>query len=94
MGRAARKKSQRLGRKLLGVRESYGLTQDEMLEKLGLAGRRFRSAISGYELGTREPSFDILLKYAELAGVWVDVLIDDHLDLPKKLPADHRKKLR
>jgi hypothetical protein len=34
----------------------------------------------------REPSLPTLLKYAEAAGVWVDVLIDDDLDLPDKLP--------
>jgi len=91
MGRAARKKPQRLGRKLVAIRESLGLTQDEMLEKLNLDGLRRRSAVSGYELGTREPSFDILLAYAELAGVYVDVLIDDRLNLPKNLPANQRK---
>jgi len=59
-----------------------------------LAGRRFRSAISGYELGTREPPLTILLQYAELAGVWLDILVDDALNLPKKLPADQRKQLK
>ncbi len=94
MGRAARPKSKRLGSKLLRIRESLGKTQEEMLEELGLAGRRFRSAISGYELGTREPPLTILLQYAELAGVWLDILVDDALNLPKKLPADQRKQLK
>ena len=44
-----------------------------------------RSAISGYELGTREPTLITLLKYARLAGVHMDVLVDDEMDLPKKL---------
>ena len=91
MGRAARPKSQELGNKLLAIRISLDKTQDEMLGELGLAGKRYRSAISGYELGTREPPLPILIRYAEIAGVWVDVLIDDRLDLPGKLPARQRK---
>jgi hypothetical protein len=29
----------------------------------------------------------VLLEYARLANVWVDVLIDDKVDLPAKLPS-------
>jgi hypothetical protein len=43
--------------------------------------------ISDYELGKREPPLPILLRYGRIAGVCVDVLIDDDLDLPAKLPA-------
>ena len=93
MGRAARPKSLELGNKLLAIRISLDKTQDEMLSELGLAGRRYRSAISGYELGTREPPLPVLIRYAEIAGVWVDVLIDDRLELPVKLPARQRKGL-
>ena len=91
MGRTARPKPRRLGEKLLEIRNSLGLSQDQMLERLGLARWLYRSAVSGYELGTREPPLPVLLKYAEIAGVWVDVLIDDELELPKKLPADQRE---
>jgi len=34
-------------------------------------------------LGTREPPLPILLRYARLAGISTDVLIDDDLKLPK-----------
>ena len=34
-----------------------------------------------------EPPLPVLLAYAKLAGVSTDVLIDDELDLPAKLPA-------
>jgi transcriptional regulator with XRE-family HTH domain len=91
MGRTARPKPYRLGEKLLKIRNSLDLSQDQMLERLGLAKWLYRSAVSGYELGTREPPLPVLLKYAEIAGVWVDVLIDDELELPKKLPADQRE---
>jgi transcriptional regulator with XRE-family HTH domain len=91
MGRTARPKPYRLGEKLLKIRNSLELSQDQMLERLGLAKWLYRSAVSGYELGTREPPLPVLLKYAEIAGVWVDVLIDDELELPKKLPAHQRE---
>ena len=94
MGRIARPKPQRLGEKLLKIRTSLSLSQDQMLELLGMADERFRSAVSGYELGTREPPLPILLTYAEIAGVWVDVLIDDDLELPRKLPGNQRKVMR
>lgn len=57
-----------------------------MIRHLGLDEDLTQSRISGYELGTREPSLITLLKYAKAAGVCVDLLIDDNLELPKKLP--------
>jgi len=87
VGRMARPKPRRLAEKLLQVRNALGLSQNGMLSRLGIDERLFRSAVSGYELGTREPPLPVLLKYAEVACVWVDVLIDDELDLPEKLPS-------
>ena len=94
MGRSARERPKRLAEKLLQVRLGLGLSQNQMLAKLDLHDKRSRTAVSGYELGTTEPSLLILLKYARLAGVIVDVLIDDELDLPKRLPATGRKSPR
>jgi transcriptional regulator with XRE-family HTH domain len=70
------------------------MTQEQMLVALRLDKKVFASAISGYELGTREPSLPVLLRYARLAGVVMDVLVDDKLDLPAKLPNCQRSKLR
>jgi len=81
-GRVARERPERLPEKLLQIRLSLRLSQNGMLRALDLKVER--SAISGYELGTREPTLITLLKYARLAGVHVDVLIDDEMDLPKK----------
>jgi transcriptional regulator with XRE-family HTH domain len=58
-----------------------------MLERLGFSEELFRSNISQYELGTREPPLPVLLQYARVANVYVDVLIDDDLEPPEKLPA-------
>jgi transcriptional regulator with XRE-family HTH domain len=55
-----------------------------MLVRLGQKGKLTHTAISGYELGTSEPSLLVLLKYARLAGVPMEVLVDDELNLPKQ----------
>ena len=92
MGRAPRPKPARLAEKLGHVRNALGLSQDEMLSRLGLSDTEgmFRSSISGYERGTREPPLPVLLEYARAANVSVENLIDDELDLPDELPASPR----
>lgn len=83
MGRASRPKPARLAEKLKAIRESLGLAQTEMLIRLGYPPdkREFRSIISAYELGKREPTLLDLLGYARLAGVTVESIIDDKLEL-------------
>ena len=83
MGRTARERPRKLAAKLLHIRKSLDLTQEQMLVALKLKKKVFASAISGYELGTREPTLPVLLRYARLARISSDVLIDDKLDLPK-----------
>ena len=90
MGITTRPKPRRLPEKLLHIRLALGLSQNEMLRHLGLGEGYFRSSISGYELGTREPPLPILLKYARAAEVYVDALIDDSIDLPERLPANQK----
>lgn len=87
MGSRARPKPARLSAKLLQIRLALDLSQDGMLRCLGLDESHFRSAISGYELGTREPPLQVLLAYARAANVYVDALIDDDRELPEKLPS-------
>jgi transcriptional regulator with XRE-family HTH domain len=86
MGRASREKPERLAEKLLQIRTALGLSQNGMLVRLGILEKSYRNYISDFELGVREPTLPVLLKYARTAGVYVDVLIDDELDLPDKLP--------
>lgn len=89
MGRAARRSANNLAKKLKLIREELGLSQNQILVKLGLKEEEglFRSSISGYELGTRIPPFKVLLAYGKLANVYVDVLIDDELTLPEQIPS-------
>ncbi len=86
MGKRARLKPTRLPEKLRHIRQRLGLSQNELIQRMGLTDILVQASISGYEWGTREPPLPVLLEYAEVAGVWVDVLINDHLDLPERLP--------
>jgi transcriptional regulator with XRE-family HTH domain len=87
MGKQTRKRPERLPDKLLEIRLKLGLSQNGMVRRLGLEDEIERDYISKYERGTLEPSLWVLLQYARAANVWADVLIDNDLDLPEKLPA-------
>jgi len=85
MGTKARRKPQRLAGKLIQIRTTLGLSQNEMIGRLSIEGMT-QNTISNYELGKREPTLMILLQYARVAGVPMEVLVDDDLDLPERLP--------
>ena len=80
MGRTRRNRPKRLGRKLLAIRKRLGMSQPEMCKALGL--KVHYSAVSNFELGTREPDLIVVLKYARLAKVSMENLVDDKLKLP------------
>ena len=87
MGVRPRQKPKRLPEKLLAVRTALGVSQVQMVKSLDAEGAIVPGQISEFETGKREPSLIILLQYARVAGLCVDSLIDDDLDLPAKLPA-------
>jgi transcriptional regulator with XRE-family HTH domain len=76
-----------LSEKLLRIRNAFGISQSDMLRRLGFEDDIWYTQISGYELGRSEPPLPILLQYARVANVYVEVLIDDNLDLPSELPS-------
>lgn len=83
MGRSHRKKPDRLAEKLLTIRKQIKLSQTELKEKLESSDYPiYKGDISNYELGKSEPPLVILLRYARLANIAVEILIDDELDLP------------
>ncbi|MDX6694802.1 MAG: Helix-turn-helix domain [Blastocatellia bacterium] len=82
-----RPKPERLAEKLRQIRLALGLSQTEMLKLLGFEEGMKYARISEYEQGIREPSLLTLLAYSRVAGVHMEVLADDELDLPAKLPA-------
>lgn len=86
----ARPKPKRLAEKLLAIRNALGLTQLEMFRRIGVEDSFTYNRISEYETGKREPHLKILLQYARLAGVYMEDIADDELDLPDKLPGNLR----
>ena len=93
MGRAKRVMPKRLGEKLSKIRESLGLTLEGLIEKLDCPEiPLYPASISMYESGKREPPLLVLLSYARLVNIIVDVLIDDKLNLPEQLPYQEKKR--
>jgi transcriptional regulator with XRE-family HTH domain len=82
MGSAKRSRPDNLANKLLLIRNKLDLSQTEIAEKLSNENISLRrSDISRYEIGAREPSLVILLRYARLAKVSMESLVDDEMDL-------------
>ena len=92
MGRKARPQPERLAEKLLQIRNALGLSQSEMFRRLDVEDFVSYKQLSKYELGITEPPLVVLLRYAKAANISTDVLIDDELDLPAKLPARLKSK--
>lgn len=79
----------RLGEKLLRVRQTLGLSQNELIARLGMTELVTQARVSTYESGVREPPLPVLLAYARQClggGAYLELLIDDDMELPDKLP--------
>ena len=89
MGSARRPRPERLPEKLLIIRSKIdgGLSQNEMIRKLGLENDIGQERISKYERGIIEAPWFVLCAYAELANIWLEVLVKDDLDLPDTIPS-------
>ena len=87
---SARPRPARLAEKLLQIRTALGLSQPDMFNRLGVEHLIDYTKISTYELGKREPPLMVLLEYARVANVLMEVLADDNLDLPQTLPSPTR----
>ena len=94
MGKGPRAKPVRLGEKLLQIREALGLSQNGMAKHLGVAETVPGKKIAEYEIGRREPSLLVLLRYARAAGVPMDDLVDDGIELRLKVRAIRTQKTR
>ncbi len=88
MARGARVRPERLPEKLLEIRLALGLSQSELLRRLGFEDVMDYRRISEFERGTTEPHLTVLLEYARAAGVHMEDIVDDELDLPEKLPGN------
>lgn len=92
-GKRKRPRPLRLHEKLRQIRQAYNLSQAEMVRRLSLTEELNPSDISAFERDpknkwSREPALPHLLRYARVAGMAVEILIDDELDLPSRLASD------
>jgi len=87
LGRSRRDQPIKLARKLREIRVGLGFTQEQMAAQLGRSKRSGPRPghVSEYEHGKRQPSVILILKYARLGGIPMEVLVDDALDLPGRL---------
>jgi transcriptional regulator with XRE-family HTH domain len=86
MGQRQRPRPKRLASKLRRIRAQLGLTQEQMAEALKhIESSPQPGHISEFESGRREPSLLFLLAVSRMAGVPMEDLVDDEIDLPDKL---------
>jgi transcriptional regulator with XRE-family HTH domain len=86
MGQSPRPRPRRLASKLRQIRTMLDLTQEQMADRLKhIESPPQPGHISEFENGRREPSLLFLLAVSRLAEVRMETLIDDELELPKKL---------
>lgn len=90
---SSRPRPKRLAEKLLTIRLRIdgGLSQNELINRLGLENELQQERISKYERNIIEPPLYVLCAYADAAGVYVEVLIKDTLELPEVLPTKINK---
>jgi transcriptional regulator with XRE-family HTH domain len=88
MGSKPKHRPKQLSKKLLQIRKALGLSQSEMLRRLGLEHSFSAARISEWETSTREPSLWVLLVYGRVARIHLEILIDDEATLPQKLPGN------
>ena len=81
----ARPRPARLAEKLLQIRESLGLSQNELVKRMRLQDQINYVYVSKYELDKNEPPAFVMLAYARLMGIPVEILMDDKLDLPPEI---------
>lgn len=86
---ASRPETARLAEKLRAIRDSFGLSQAQMVDRL--KDQRlpapltvYAGNISRFEQGQREPPLLVLLAYARAASIPLEKLVDADLNLPEK----------
>jgi transcriptional regulator with XRE-family HTH domain len=75
-----RRRPKRIAQKLRQIRLILDLSQSELLSTLGVEDEISYPRISDYELGKTDPSLIVLV--ARVAGVNLEVIADDRLNLP------------
>ena len=60
-----------LGKRLKDLRMEHGLTQQQVADRVWVS----KAMVSSYELSSRAPSYNVLIKLAKLFGVSTDYLL-------------------
>jgi transcriptional regulator with XRE-family HTH domain len=84
-GHGKHEQPERLAEKLLKIRAKLRLSQVGMANALERQGVKiYPGYVARYELGDRIPGLLTMRAYAKVAGVSMDQITDDELDLPAK----------
>jgi transcriptional regulator with XRE-family HTH domain len=92
VGHKAQYRPQRLAAKLLQIRRDLGLSQSRLAKLLAFPVKTSTARVSEYENGVREPGLTLILRYARIVGIEVELLIDDDLNLPQRVKLKKRRK--
>ena|SRR5687768_3636524 len=68
---------QHLAAKLRAIRNNFGVSQYRLAGLLQVG----RTRLSEFEWGRRMPSWIVLVRYARLAGIPLEFIVDDDIDL-------------
>ena len=75
----SRPRPQHLAAKLLQIRRSLGLSQTQMVQRLGVDVHY--TNISKYELDKNEPPLAVLLAYSRAANIPLENIVDDEMTI-------------
>ena len=67
-----------LGEKIKEIRKKFGLTQEELAEKLNVS----RQAVAKWEMGNGLPDTENLKSISKLFGTSIDCLLDNETEIP------------
>ena len=72
----------KLNEKILSLRKSEGISQEELAEKLNVS----RQAVSRWEVGTAQPDASNILQLSKLFNVTADYLLNDDYESDRDVP--------
>ena len=79
MGQQKRLRPKNLPDKLLAIRHKLGMSRSQLAKLIEF--RKGAARISEYERGIRRPDLLVVLNYAKLAHISLDILTNDNLEL-------------
>ena len=79
-----KQRPERLAEKLRTIRLNLGLSQNELIQKMGFEGELIQSHISAYEVEKHQriPPVGVLLQYSRISGIPLETIVDDEMEIP------------